>query len=240
MNNNQEDRPVCLITGGSSGIGLAAARKFAENGFDLLIAARDPEKLERAKQQIEEFEVHCECVSIDLSADPARAGELADRAMGKFGRIDVLVNNAAFAALAPFDELSAEQFETTINVNHRAIFYLTQKVWPQMVAQGEGVIVNVSSLAAVDPFPGFSIYGAGKAWVDLLTHALADEGREHGVRVYSIRPGAVETPMLRGLFPDFPADQAVSADDVAAMIWYVSADESLKNSGQAFEVSNQD
>ena len=73
-----------------------------------------------------------------------------------------------------------------------------------MRRQSGGTIVNISSMAAVDPFPGFSVYGATKAWVELFTKAIAEEGRADGILAFSLRLGAVETPMLRGLFPDFP------------------------------------
>ena len=100
-------------------------------------------------------------------------------------------------------------------------------------------IVNVSSLSAIDPFPGFSLYGASKAWVDLLTEALATEGKECGIRVCSVRPGAVETPLLRGLFPDFPSDQCVSPDAVAEIILGCVASPEKFPSGGHFEVTTQ-
>ena len=116
---------------------------------------------------------------------------------------------------------------------------MTQVAWKWMMRQGRGVVVNISSLAAVDPFPGFSLYGASKAWLDLLTVALAAEGAEHGIRVYSIRPGAVETPLLRNLFPDFPADQCVSPHDVARQVWKCVDLPEKFASGSAFDVSVQ-
>ena len=108
-----------------------------------------------------------------------------------------------------------------------------------MIKSGGGTIVNISSLSAVDPFPGFSLYGASKAWMDLMTLALAAEGEEHKVRVCSIRPGAVETPLLRGLFPDFPADQCVSPQQVAKMVLGCVQEPQKYPSGKFFPVTNQ-
>lgn len=162
-----------------------------------------------------------------------------DAAMDKFGQVDVLINNAAVSPLAPLDELTPEQFETTTNVNIRSPFYLMQMAWKQMKQQSRGVIVNLSSLAAIDPFPGFNIYGASKAWLDLMTHALAAEGEPFGIRVYSIRCGAVETPMLRGLFPDFPAEQCVSPNDVAQKIFSCVQQPDSHTSGDKITVANQ-
>ncbi len=157
----------------------------------------------------------------------------------KLKRVDVLVNNAAMAPLGPFAEITEQTLDQTITINVRSVFRLSQLVWGTMKSQGGGTIVNISSLAAVDPFPGFSLYGSTKAWIDLLTVALAAEGREWGIRVCSVRPGAVETPMLRRLFPDFPAEDCVSPQDVANQIWACVNQPDQHPSGQHFTVTNQ-
>jgi NAD(P)-dependent dehydrogenase (short-subunit alcohol dehydrogenase family) len=237
-------RPVCLITGGSSGIGLATARIFAANGYDLTICGRREEKLTESRQLIlaasrpTDREPDCLTVVADL-CDVEQANGVARQTIERFGRIDVLVNNAANAPLAPFEEISADVFESTINTNIRSLFYLTQLVWRQMQGQGRGTIVNISSLSAVDPFPGFSLYGACKAWLDVLTLALAGEGKPAGLRVCSVRPGAVETPMLRGLFPNFPEDHCVQPEEIANVVWGCVSDPEAYPSGEAFPVTNQ-
>lgn len=212
--------PVCLITGGTAGIGLATAHRFAREGHRVAICGRNAERLEKAVGGLRAAfpDLECRGYLADLE-EPARATALFDAVLDQFGRIDVLVNNAGFAPLAPFGEIETDQFELTLNVNIRSVFYLTQAVWNQMTALGGGVIVNISSLAAIDPFIGFSIYGSSKAWLDLLTVALAAEGEPRKIRTYSIRPGAVETEMLRGLFPDFPADQCVAPEEIADQVW---------------------
>ncbi len=86
-----------------------------------------------------------------------------------------------------------------------------------MAASGGGAIINISSISAFDPFPGFAAYGAAKAFVNTYTKALASEGRSVNIRVHGIAPGAVDTQMLRGSFPDFPSDKMLSPDDVAAL-----------------------
>lgn len=252
----KKESPVCLITGGSSGIGLATAELFAGQGFRVAICGRRAEVLEQAAAKI-----------VNLCGDRARVftqvADLAEvdqtLAMGQavvkhWGRIDVLVNNAAAAPLAPFDQISAEDFEQTLNLNLRGLFYLTQLAWKQMKQQNadlksakdqsseqpfQPVIVNISSLSAVDPFPGFSIYGASKAWLDLLTQALGVEGQEFGIRIYSVRPGAVETPLLRGLFPDFPPDQCASPQQVAQLVWDCVRNPDKYTSGSALNVNSQ-
>lgn len=240
MDNEQSSRPLCLITGGSSGIGLATAQLFASHGFDISICGRSEAKLKEAKNLILATNSLVECMTTQADFNDAlQAESVANETINRFQRVDVLVNNAASSPLSPFAEITRDTFESTINTNLRSLFYLTQVVWKQMLRQGSGVVVNISSLAAVDPFPGFSLYGASKAWLDLLTHALAAEGKEAGLRVCSIRPGAVETPMLRGLFPDFPADQCVQPDRIAVAVWGCVNDEANYPSGQAFAITKQ-
>ena len=112
-----------------------------------------------------------------------------------------------------------------------------QSVWPKLLENGGGTIVNISSMAAIDPFPGFSIYGASKAWIELFSKAIASEGADHSIRVCCVRPGAVETDLLRGLFPDFPADQCVSPEEIASKVWACVNDVERHASGEAFTVS---
>ncbi len=228
-----------MITGGSSGIGLATARTFAQMGFHIAICGRNVAALSAAANEIEaiqtdrfranatESQPSCLALAVDLN-DVEQSKQFATDVISHFGFVDVLVNNAGTAPLNPFDAITSEEFESLVNLNVRSSFYLTQMVWQKMKPQGRGdrkgfghgpAIVNVSSLSAIDPFPGFSIYGASKAWLDLLTHSLAQEGEPLGIRVYSVRPGAVETPLLRQLFPDFPPEQCVSPEEVAAAIW---------------------
>ena len=231
-----DSKKVCLVTGGSSGIGLATAKQFARNGYVPAICGRDETRLQQAVGEIESLGKECFSVAIDLG-DPGAGTRLATDVMDSLGQIDVLVNNAALSPFGPFEEISSDEFQSTMQVNAQAVFELTQFVWKQMLGRKSGVIVNVSSLAAVDPFTGFSLYGATKAWMDLLTVALADEGKEKGIRVYSVRPGAVETKMLRGLFPDFPADQCVSPETIAEKIWECVSDPVNHDSGSHYSVT---
>ncbi len=232
---------IAVVTGGSSGIGMATAVRLATAGYDGLVCGRDAGRLETAEQRIEaatQGERKWLTLAVDLASDAAPR-EILSRVREEFGRVDLLVNAAGFAANTPFGEISPEEFDRTTAVNMRGVFFLTQAFWPMMVGQKSGVIVNVSSLAAVNPFPGFAAYGSSKAWVDLFTIALANEGRGHGIRAYSIRPGAVETPMLRGLFPDFPAEQTVDPMEIAEMILMVTQVAFRNSSGQAINVARQ-
>lgn len=232
------DSPVCVVTGGTSGIGNATVGLFNESGYRIATCGRDLERLSQLRSGILADENHNLIANTDLT-DPKQRQNFTDEIISKFDTVDVLVNNAAAAPLGPFSELTSETFEDTLSLNIQSVFYLTQVVWRKMIEQGRGVIVNISSLAAVDPFPGFSIYGASKAWMDLMTRALAIEGKDNGIRVCSIRAGAVETPLLRNLFPDFPADQCVSPRAIADSVYACVHEPENYPSGQHFVVTNQ-
>ena len=155
-------------------------RLFAGNNFRVATCGRDADRLSQLKRDINEAEVHM-IESVDLS-DIEQTKEFGQQIIERYGQVDVLVNNAAVAPLDTFEDITPATFEQLLDVNVRSTFYLTQMCWPHMKQQGRGVVVNISSLAAVDPFPGFSIYGASKAWIDLMTVALSAEGQEHNVR----------------------------------------------------------
>jgi NAD(P)-dependent dehydrogenase (short-subunit alcohol dehydrogenase family) len=208
---------TCVITGASRGIGLATAMRFAGNGWRVLASARGKPDLRQALDQLKTTGAECEAVVADIGTR-AGAQRVIDAACERFGAIDVLVNNAGAAPLAPIDEFSQGDFERAVATNIAGVFHMTQTAWPVLKAQGHGTIVNISSVASIDPFPGFAVYGACKAWVNIFTKATAAEGKPLGIRVFGVAPGGVETGMLRELFPDFPGEQVLGPDDVAGLI----------------------
>ncbi len=231
---------VCLISGGSSGVGLATAMMFAKAGSRVAICGRDQTRLSEAHDKIVAVSSDESVLALEMDMSTADgAQQFVQEAIKQFERVDLLVNNAALAPLAPLDEMTDANIDTCIDLNIRGVYYATRTAWRQMKEQGSGLVVNISSQAAVDPFPGFSMYGATKAWIELFTVALAGEGREHGIRSYCIRPGAVETPMLRGLFADFPSEQCVSPEEIADAIKVACSDEMKNSSGQIIKVSRQ-
>jgi NAD(P)-dependent dehydrogenase (short-subunit alcohol dehydrogenase family) len=209
---------VSVVTGGGSGVGLATALSRGRSGGRVVICGRDARKLEAARRRIlDHGAAACESVTLDL-ANAEGPDRLVELAADRFGRIDLLVNSAAVAPRAHFTSITDASFDDCLAVNVAAVFRTTRAVWPVMERQGGGVIVNVSSLASIDPYPGFEVYGASKAWVNLFTEATAREGVRINIFVFALCLGAVETPMLRRAFPEFAADQTLDPNAVAEFI----------------------
>ncbi len=208
---------VVIVTGGGRGIGRAIAQRFATDDAQVVAASRTPAELEETRRVIQQAGGRCHVHPTDVCASD-EIGSLIEATTARFGRIDVLVNCAGIAPQATIEELEPELFHTILAVNVNAVYLACRAVWGVMKEQRSGVIVNISSIASVDPFAGFAAYGAAKAWVNAWTKALADEGRQWGIQVFSVAPGAVETRMLRDAFPTFPADQTLRPADVADMV----------------------
>lgn len=207
---------IALITGAGRGIGRATAVELSRRGYRCALIARSAEQLKETASQCAEKTL---CLPLDVQ-DTAALTAAIERAGRDLGPITALVNNAGHAPLLPFEQTTEAIFRRTIDTNLTATFVATRAVWDGMVARKDGVIVNVSSESARDPFTGFSAYAAAKAGVNLFTRALAKEGAAHNVRVHAVAPAGVDTAMLRAIVPDEavkPEDLLVP-DDVAGVI----------------------
>jgi len=185
---------------------------------NVVAAARSEKELAETERLASEKGGSCKAFPADVTS-PEAVDALVGFAQKECGGVDILVNNAGKACGGEFDAMEVGDFDRMINVNVRAPFLTARAVWPVMRKRGGGVIVNMSSVAGVDPFPGLAAYGGTKAFVDGLTRGLANEGKPLGIRAHAVGPGAVETQMLRAAFPDFPADQCLSTEDVADLVW---------------------
>lgn len=226
---------IVVVTGGGRGIGRAICQRFANSDAQVVAAARSQNELDETKSLIEKNGGRCETIVTDVT-QPDQIANLIETTLSRFARIDVMINNAGVAHLGNIEELTPDLFESMLTVNVRAMYHGCRSVWPTMKKQGEGVIINTSSASSVDPFPGFAGYGATKAWVNMWTKALADEGKPLGIRVFAIAPGAVETNMLRSAFPDFPEEQALTPPDVAEMFYTVAQPSCRFSTGQTIFV----
>jgi short-subunit dehydrogenase len=185
-------RPLALVTGASSGIGEAFARRLARDGHDLLLAARSESALAAlAKELRESSGADVEVLVADLAAAPdLRRVEERVRAE----RLpELVVNNAGVGTAGPFAERDLELEEQQIRLNVIALTRLTHAALSTMVPRGRGAVINVSSLAGMGPYPFTATYGATKAFVNSLTEALAEELRGSGVRLQALCPGFTRT-----------------------------------------------
>lgn len=229
---------VALVTGAGRGIGRAICTRLARDGWAIAGLARNERELTETASLVSEH--GCEFLVLPADVcDPDQVDRSVSAVMDKFERLDLLVNNAGVAPLGKVVEMPLEVFDRCVRVNVNAVFYCCKRVLPIMAAQGVGAIINVSSLAAIDPFPGFGAYGAAKAWVNTFTRALAGEVAQDGIRVFAIAPGAVETAMLRGAFPDFPADQTLDPADVADFVTVLLDSRCQHTSGQVVHLQKR-
>jgi len=178
-----------LITGGGTGIGRAAAQQFAAVGAEVLIIGRTAERLAETAGEHPNIRTFV----ADIAAPNAPAGIVA-AALDAFGRIDVLVNNAAITRPAPLGAIDRKVAEEQLATNLLAPMFLTQHALPHLAAGG--VIVNVTSNPPHYGWPGNSVYGSTKVALDFLTHTWAVELAQRGIRVVSVAPGITATPVL--------------------------------------------
>jgi len=206
--------PVAIITGAARGIGKATAAELKRGGYDVVLTSRTRADLEAAAR-----EVGGVAFPADVT-EPSEVEALVADTLRRFGRIDAVVNNAGLAPVIPVKEMSIDRWHAVIDTNLSAPFYLSRAVWPTFEKQKGGVIVNVSSMAARDPFPGFAAYGAAKAGLNLFGLALAREGQPINVRVHTVAPGSVETAMFRGIMSaeQWPAEKTLEPAEVARVI----------------------
>ena len=200
---------AAIITGGSSGIGLAIARMLREEGYDLTLASRRPEKVEAAAEELGAVAV---AADVGNEEDCSR---LVDEHRARFGRLDVLVNSAGIGIAGTVEQLPAKHLDLTVGVNLRGLFLVTQKAIP-MLRESRGWIVNLASIAGTLPTPGLSAYGATKAAVISLTRSLNEELDADGVRAIAICPGFVDTPMAE--WSGIPGDQMIQPADCAEIV----------------------
>lgn len=183
-----------LITGASSGIGKETDLAFAKAGIDVALVSRSQDKLEAVATTAREAGVQAKAYALDLAdIEQVKAGISAIAA--DFAPISILVNNAGMAYTNPLSETSLSDWQQVINVNLTSAFQCILGILPAMRDQQRGMIINVASIAGEQPFPGWGAYSVSKAGFIALSKTLAQEERSHGIRVVTICPGAVNTPL---------------------------------------------
>ena len=217
----EQDAPVTLITGAGSGIGRALALQLAEAGHRLVLVGRTGSKLDSTATLAEAInpEGEIRCIEADISSS-SEVQRVLDQVHHEHGGIDTLVNCAGIAPLVDLHEHDDQLLRDTFATNVFGPANMILGVLPEMKRRGSGCIINISSMASLDPFPGFFAYAASKAALDSLTRSLHKETAEHGIRAFTLNPGAVETPLLRSIISeqDYPSDRTIDPMEIATEI----------------------
>jgi NAD(P)-dependent dehydrogenase (short-subunit alcohol dehydrogenase family) len=225
------DSSTALITGGTSGIGRAAATKLAQLGIHVIVVGRNAERGEKTVAEIRAAGGKADFISSDLRDAPS-AREVARRAIevGN-GHVDILINNAGIYPFGPTHETMEEVFESVYSLNVKAPYFLVAELAPLMARRGKGAIVNLSTMAADYGAPGMSLYGSSKAAINLLTKVWAAEYGPSGVRVNVVSPGPTRTEGtdamgegLEQLAAQAPAGRPATADEIAEAIVFLATD----------------
>lgn len=198
-----------LVTGGSSGIGLAIARMLHEDGYALTLAARKLERLEQARAAL-----GAEIVQADVSREEDCV-RLVGAHVEVHGGLDVLVNSAGLGIARSIGELSTKHWDLQFAVNMRGTFVLTREALPHL-RDTNGYVVNLASIAGTIPTPGLAAYGATKAAVISFTRSLVREEATTGVRATAICPGFVDTPMTD--WTGIPGEEMIQPQDCAELL----------------------
>src|ERR1700739_4407584 len=226
------DRPeTALITGGTSGIGFATARKHGQLGIHVLVVGRNAERGMKAVDEIRAAGGKADFISSELrGVDSAR--EVARNAIARGnGDVDILINNAGIYPFGPTHEMTEDQFDRVYSTNVKAPYFLVAELAPLMAKRGKGAIVNLSTMAADYGAPGMSLYGSSKAAINLLTKTWAAEYGPKGARVNAVSPGPTRTEGtdamgegLELLAALAPAGRPATAEEIAEAIVFLATD----------------
>jgi 3-oxoacyl-[acyl-carrier protein] reductase len=187
---------TALVTGATQGIGRATAFALGRAGYRIGACARTAAKVDAVVAELRAEGIEAAGSAADVS-DPAQVGRAVAAITGELGDVGLLVNNAGVLIARPFEELTLEDWDTTMATNLRGLFLVTRAVLPAMRRRREGTVVNVASLAGRNGFVGGTAYAASKHGVLGFSRSLMLEVRKEGIRVIAICPGSVDTGMLR-------------------------------------------
>ena len=232
-----------VITGGNSGIGFATAHEFINEGAKVLITGRNEQLVAEATNQLG---------AIGMMSDQSKLSqidELIENTKKQFGKIDILVINAGIFSVAPFDTVSEQDYDSIFNINFKGVFFTLQKFLP--ILNNNASVILISALGATTAsFPGTSVYNATRAAVNSLTRSVSYELAPKGIRVNSVSPGPIETPIFgKGGFPmeqleemagviqkRIPLKRFGTATDVAKLALFIASDDAAFITGSEYAI----
>ena len=217
---------AALITGGSSGIGLAIAQMLGEQGYGLTVSARRPEKLEGAAEDLRSAGYDVHSVPANM-ADEANLTALVESHRERFGRLDVLINNAGVGIGEAMDSLTSKYVDMQLGVNLRAVILMTRECLPMLRdaggEHGKALIVNTASISGKAGQPWLSVYSATKAAVIGFSQATQREVSSEGIQVTALAPAFVDTPMTEFAKQAVAAEEMIRPEDIAEGVRFLLA-----------------
>jgi NAD(P)-dependent dehydrogenase (short-subunit alcohol dehydrogenase family) len=238
---------VALITGGTTGIGIATAKLFLENGAKVVIAGRRQDQGKTAIKLLKQTNANIHFVQADVSKSN-EVQHLVKEVVSAYGKLDIAFNNAGIEGFfGPIDETTEEQFDEVMNINLKGVWLSCKYEIEQFKKQGTGgAIVNTSSWLARGAFAGSAVYSGSKAALDGMARALAVETAHLGIRVNNVQPGYIQTPMFDRFFSDdaqkeplkrhAPAGRFGTSEDVAELVLWLSGPSATFVTGESILV----
>lgn len=219
---------TAFITGATSGIGMATAKRLAHEGYRLVLCGRRIERLMQLEQELQ-IQTNVQTLCFDVRDKDAVENAISSLP-NEFTHIDVLINNAGNAhGLDPIQSGNLEDWDAMIDINVKGLLYVSKAIIPKMIAQKSGHIINIGSTAAKEVYPNGNVYCASKHAVDALNHGMRMDLNQYGIRVGGIHPGMVETEFSEVRFKGdkdrasnvYKGFKALQADDIADIIHFV-------------------
>jgi len=240
---------VMIVSGGASGLGLAAAEKFAKNGYNIVLIDINEEKGKKAEQKIKGMgvdAVFCKC-DISNKEEVQKAAQITKE---KFGRADVLINNAGLEVRGSVLQCTEDDWVRLYDINLKGIYYMSNAFVPMMVDQKKGAVVNTGSILGYRTVPERAAYASSKGAIDTLSRTMAFDLAQYGIRVNCVVPGAIDTPLLRGSINDSPDPAGTekflgsksvfgrmgTSEEVANVMYFLASDEASFVTGAAYFV----
>lgn len=238
-----------VVSGGASGLGLAAAKKFASNDYNIVIIDIDEEKGKDAENEIKRMgkdAVFCLC-DISNREQVQTAAKITEE---KYGRADVLINNAGLEVRGSILQCEEEDWNRLYNINLKGIYYMSNAFIPLMKIKGKGAVINTGSILGYRTVGERAAYSSSKGAIDTLTRSMAFDLAEENIRVNCVAPGAIDTPLLRGSINDSPDPQETerflgsksvfnrmgTSEEVANVMFFLASDEASFVTGATYFV----